>query len=115
HTSRNVAGTRAEIDERFSFTLGIPFAYRPHPNFQLECSGDAIHSLVAISLRALRVLVQVDESGRDNQAASINFYLASESVRRDRCDFLAVDSYLANCVEAGLRIHDTTAAQDNIV
>ena len=84
-------------------------------NFEFQSGSDAVHRLKSVCVGRLRMLVQIDEAGRDDQVFRVDFQLASQRTRGDGGDLPAVDADAAHGVEAGFGIHHASVLENNIV
>ena len=55
--------------------------------------------------------MQIDESGRDDQARDIDHFRAAQGLGRDRRDLRAADADIHHRVQTRFRIHDPAAAK----
>ena len=61
------------------------------------------------------MLVQVDESRGNHEALRIEYLRALERLRRNPRDLAVGDPDIADCVGAGLRVHDAAAFEHYVV
>ncbi len=76
HDDGDVAHRCAVIDQRSALPLGIPGRDRRYTDFHLERRCDSVVGFEAIVLGRLAMRVEIDESGRDDQALHIDDGLA---------------------------------------
>ncbi len=62
----------------------------------------------------MRVLVEVDEARRDDQAAGVDLDAAVKGFGADRPDLSAGEADIADAVEAALGVEDAAAAEDDV-
>ena len=87
--------------------------------FEFEGGGDAVHRLVTVRLDGLAVGVEVYEARGDDLAGGVEQGPAlAEAVRQDLAadggDLVAGDADVAHRVEAGLRVEDAAAGDDQV-
>src|SRR5579864_1737389 len=92
------------VDERVSFPglqkcrdIGLP-------NLHLKRSGHAVQRHTALTFEVHSVLMQINESRSNNQAAGRNHALAGNSLSRDFFDRALDDADIANSIETCFRI-----------
>src|SRR5271169_131696 len=69
---RGVAGGGAVVNQRVAFLGFQELGYVGHADFQFERGGDTVKRLDALAGEVLAVLMQIDESGSDHQAAGMD-------------------------------------------
>ena len=81
---------------------------------EVERGGDPVARLEPPSRQRLRVAVEVDEAGGDDEPADVDGRRAVETVA-DRRDRVTVDPHVAHAVEPGLGIDDPATGQHQVV
>src|SRR5262249_42447078 len=76
----------AVVDRALSRALGVPAVDVARPLLELERRGDAVEDLDAIGLGRLGVLVEIDESRRDDEPARVDCPTTAQGTSRDTAD-----------------------------
>jgi len=103
------------IDQRISFARGVPSCDIGCAHFEFKSTGDAVARLEGIRFRILPVLVQIDEAGSDDETFRIDSCPAAQGLRRNRTDFISVDSDPSDCVKTCFGIDHPTVGDDKVV
>ena len=104
HPHWNVANAGAKIDQCILCTDHVPCIYICNPHLEFERCCHAVGSLDSI----LAVLVQVNKARRYNKSARIECRSAPQPFRTDRLDLASANANIANGIEAGFWVNDTT-------
>ena len=83
---RDMAGRRAVVDQRAAFFGFQELCDIGHPDFQFQRRGYAVERLDALAFRFLAVLVQVNESRSDHEAAGMDDPSPGQRLGRDAGD-----------------------------
>ena len=109
-----MANTGSVVDQRFALALAVPGTDILYTDFQLQRRCNAVMNLGAIILWTLAVLVQVDESGRNNVTRSVQHLLPFQRLLRDSGDLSVPNSKMPDRVQPGFRIHDAAVFDNDL-
>jgi hypothetical protein len=109
-----VADADAVVDERLARARGIPRVHVRRADFQLEGRRHAVLRLEVIILRLVRVLVQVNEAGRDDQPAGIHHCAPAQRRLRHGPNHAVADANVTDGVELGFGVEDAAAGEDEV-
>src|ERR1700689_1845528 len=84
-------------------------------DFHFERGSDAVEGFDALAGDVLPMLMQVDETGGDDQASGVDDAAPAERSGSDAGDFSVANSHVADGVEGSLGVHDAAAFEDEIV
>jgi hypothetical protein len=71
--------------------------------------------LDALALQVLGVLVEIDESGSDDETAGVNDAPSAQRLGGDAGDLAVADADVAHGIQASFGIHDAAALEHKIV
>lgn len=91
--SAQMANRGTVMDDRIAFARRDPIGDRVHA--ELELGGDAVQRLETVTHRVLSMCVQIDEPGREDQAARVDDLGCLERSLRDGDDRTAGDTDVA--------------------
>jgi len=86
-----------------------------HADLHFQRRRDAIEGLQAAARGILSMLMQIDEARRDDQAFDVEYAFAGKLLRRDARDPALGDAYIADGIDARLRIHHAPAVEHDVV
>ena len=118
HPHRDVADADAVVDDRLSLACRVPPVDVARSNFKLHRGRDAIHGFQRVDGRidvGQRVLVQIDETGRDDHAGRVQRRAPAEPLRADGADHAVADADVPDRVQVRLRIDHAAVADDDVV
>jgi hypothetical protein len=113
--ARAAAGSGAVVDQRAAVLLLQERGDIRHTDFHFQRRRDAIESLQAAARDILRVLVQVDEAGCDDEALGVQHAFAGQGFRGDAHDPALSDADVADGIDSGFRIHHAPALKYRVV
>ena len=91
----------AGIDDSFAFAVTIPLADVRRAYFEFERRGDAIVDLIMLIREVLTVRVQINETGRYEEAVGVERGFTGKRRGGDGGNPVALDAYVPNGVEVG--------------
>ena len=115
HAHGDVADAYAEIDQRLPFPRGIPFGNIIGSGLEFQRSRHAVMGLKLIVARLLPVLVEIDESRRDDQSLGIDGRTPRQRRFGYGGDLASADADVAHSIQARLRIHHPAIGDHQIV
>ena len=115
HAGGDVAGRRAEVDERATGAGAIPGLDGVDADFHFKRGGDAVAGFEAVILISLAVGMEVDETGGDDESGDVDDLAAGERLRTDGGDLSGGNGEVARCVETGFGIDHAAAGEDGVV
>src|SRR5436309_3546735 len=101
--------TRSVVDDRLAPARIVPRIDVGGAVLELERRRDSAGGLYLVGGWTLGVLMEVDESRRDNQSSRIDGVAAGDAISRYGADRRADDADIAHRVEACFRIDDPSA------
>ncbi len=104
-TNARVSNRCAEVDQRCISDLGGVVRHREGSRLQFERGRDAVHQLEVLAQGRWGMGMQIDESGCDDEARSVDPTIAGEGRLGYSDDPVAADSQVPNAVQARLWIH----------
>ena len=115
HARGGVPGRDAVVDERLAVPVRVPLVDVDRPALGVEHRRDAVHRAILVVQRVFAVRVQLDEPGRDDEAAGVDRSVAAQRTVANRLDAVADDAHVRHAVESALGIHDTAIGDDEVV
>jgi len=109
-----MAGRGTVVNERVPFFCFEELSDIGRADFQFERGGYAVKRFHSLALHLLTVLMQVNESGSDDQASGMDDTASAERVGRDADNLAVEDANVAHGIEAGFGIHDTSAFEHEV-
>src|SRR5882762_10127355 len=107
-----MTGRRAIVDQRVTFLVFQEPGDIGHADFHFQGRGYSVQRLDALAFYVLAVLVQIDESGSDDQAVAVNDTPPAQRFGRDADNLPVADADVAHGIEAGFGVHDASALED---
>jgi len=105
----------AVIDQRAAVLVLQESRHIRRTNLHFQRRGNAIEGLQAAARGILPVLVQVDETRRDDETLGIQHAFAGQGLRRDAHDPALSEAYVADGIDARFRIHHAAALKHDVV
>ena len=105
----------AVVDPRDAVPLRVPLGDVLHADLKLQGRSHAVPDERLVVLRAVAVLVEVDEAGGHDQARGVDRLGALECFLADQCDLAVLYGEGPDGVESGFRVHHSPVPDDEIV
>lgn len=103
HARGEMSGADTVIDQRFPFAFGVPTIDVASADFEFQRTRHTIERFETKVFFVLAVLVQIDETRRNDEAARVDHVAALETLARDRFDLAARYAEVADGVSLSTR------------
>ena len=110
----SMAGGGAVVNERAPLFRFEELSDIGRADFQFERGGHAVERFHPLALHLLTVLMQVNESGRNDQVSGMDDPASGELAGRNTDNLAVEDANVAHGIEAGFGIHDTSAFEHEV-
>ena len=103
------------MNQRMAFFRFQEFGDIRRAYFQLQSGRYPIECLHALACEVLRVLVQVNESGCNDQPIGLDDTVPVERVGRNADNLSVADADIAHRIQSGFGVHDSSPCEYKIV
>ena len=110
-----MTGRAAVIEERASLTLRDEASDIRHTDLHLERRRHAVERLEPVAFGVLSVGVQIDETGRHDQAPGVDDTRACQRFSCDSCNRATGDANVHHPIHARFGIDDAASPKDHVV